>query len=149
MEKFHTPGLRTIDQLVESLQIQQQDMIKTLIYMADDQPIAVVVRGDHEINEVKFKHVLGSEKFEIASSDTVSKATGTPSGFIGSYGLTILSVVLMDDREERPGVKFKDSDLLYIIRYPCLVECDLLQVQSHKSLPYGVPETGLACPGLS
>lgn len=89
MEKFHTPGLRTIDQLVESLQIQPQGMIKTLIYMADDQPVAVVVRGDHEVNEAKVKHILGSEKFEIASSDTVSKATGAPSGFIGPWGLTI------------------------------------------------------------
>ncbi|MFK4303016.1 MULTISPECIES: proline--tRNA ligase [unclassified Paenibacillus] len=88
MEKFHTPGLRTIDQLVESLQIQPQDMIKTLIYMADDQPIAVVVRGDHEVNEVKVKHILGSEKFEIASSDAVSKATGTPS-WKGTHVLTV------------------------------------------------------------
>ncbi|ALP38857.1 proline--tRNA ligase [Paenibacillus sp. IHB B 3084] len=89
MEKFHTPGLRTIDQLVESLQIQPKDMIKTLIYMSDDQPIAVVVRGDHEVNEVKLKHILGSEKFEIANSDAVSKVTGTPSGFVGPCGLTI------------------------------------------------------------
>ncbi|MET3211850.1 UNVERIFIED_CONTAM: prolyl-tRNA synthetase [Paenibacillus sp. PvR008] len=89
MEKFHTPGLRTIDQLVESLQIQPQDRIKTLIYMADDQPIAVVVRGDHGVNEVKVKHILGSEKFEIGSSNAVSKATGTPSGFVGPCGLTI------------------------------------------------------------
>ncbi|MBE0341257.1 proline--tRNA ligase [Paenibacillus sp. 28ISP30-2] len=89
VEKFHTPGLRTIDQLVESLQIQPKDMIKTLIYMSDDQPIAVVVRGDHEVNEVKVKHILGSEKFEIANSDAVSKATGTPSGFVGPCGLTI------------------------------------------------------------
>ncbi|WP_025686424.1 proline--tRNA ligase [Paenibacillus maysiensis] len=89
MEKFHTPGLRTIDQLVKSLQIQPQDVIKTLIYMSDDQPIAVVVRGDHEVNEVKVKHILGSEKFEIASSDAVSKATGAPSGFVGPCGLTI------------------------------------------------------------
>lgn len=93
--------------------------------------------------------------------------------------------VLMDDREERPGVKFKDSDLvgipvrivvgkdaehgkielverrtsnketilyqqlLYSIKYLCPVECDLLQGQSHKSLPYDVPETGLAYPDLS
>lgn len=80
MEKFHTPGLRTIDQLVESLHIEPEEIIKTLIYMADDQPVAVVVRGDHEVNEVKVKHILGSEKFEIASADTVSKATGTPRG---------------------------------------------------------------------
>ncbi|MGG1616768.1 YbaK/EbsC family protein [Paenibacillus sp. NRS-1782] len=40
--------------------------------------MAVVVRGDHEVNEVKVKHILGSEKLEIASSDIVSKATGAP-----------------------------------------------------------------------
>ncbi|MGZ0041106.1 proline--tRNA ligase [Paenibacillus ottowii] len=89
MEKLYTPGLRTIDQLVETLHVEPKEIIKTLIYMADDQPIAVVVRGDHEVNELKVKQILGSEKFEIASADTVTKVTGTPPGFIGPYGLTI------------------------------------------------------------
>ncbi|WP_226000615.1 proline--tRNA ligase [Paenibacillus sp. BJ-4] len=89
MEKFHTPGLRTIDQLIEALHIEAKDIIKTLIYMADDQPMAIVVRGDHEVNEVKVQHILGSEKFEIASADIVSMVTGTPSGYIGPFGLKI------------------------------------------------------------
>ncbi|MDQ0493404.1 prolyl-tRNA synthetase [Paenibacillus brasilensis] len=57
--------------------------------MADDQPIAIVVRGDHDVNEVKDQHILGSEKFEIASADIVSTVTGTPSGYIGLFGLRI------------------------------------------------------------
>ncbi|KAF6614916.1 prolyl-tRNA synthetase [Paenibacillus jamilae] len=89
MEKLYTPGLRTIDQLVDTLHIEPKEIIKTLIYMADDQPIAVVVRGDHEVNEVKVKQILGSEKFEIASANAVTKATGTPPGSIGPCGLTI------------------------------------------------------------
>ncbi|WP_342417718.1 proline--tRNA ligase [Paenibacillus sp. FSL R10-2782] len=157
MEKFHTPGLRTIDQLVESLQIQPQGMIKTLIYMADDQPVAVVVRGDHEVNEAKVKHILGSEKFEIASSDTVSKATGAPSGFIGPWGLTIpvwvdYAVVQMSsgiaganelDYHYRHVNPRRDMDLRHVADLRNVMEgdlcprCDKGELKLHRGIEIG------------
>ncbi|OMF25339.1 proline--tRNA ligase [Paenibacillus peoriae] len=157
MEKFHTPGLRTIDQLVESLHIEPEEIIKTLIYMADDQPVAVVVRGDHEVNEVKVKHILGSEKFEIASADTVSKTTGTPSGFIGPCGLTIpmwvdYAVVQMSsgiaganelDYHYRHVNPRRDIDLRHVADLRNVIEgdrcprCDEGELKLHRGIEIG------------
>ncbi|MBP1995077.1 proline--tRNA ligase [Paenibacillus eucommiae] len=88
-EKIHTPGIRTIDQLVQALGVEANEIIKTLIYTADGQAIAVLVRGDHEVNEIKVKNVLSVENLEIANAEVVAKATGAPVGFVGPVGLTI------------------------------------------------------------
>lgn len=89
LEKFHTPGIRTIDQLVLSLGIAPTDIIKTLVFIADNKAVAVAVRGDHEINETKVKNYLGAENIAIADSETVEKITGAKVGFVGPNGLTI------------------------------------------------------------
>lgn len=89
MVKIHTPGIRTIDELVLSLNIKPTDIIKTLIFIADNKPVAVVVRGDYEINELKVMNYLGAENIVIADSVTVEELTGVPVGFIGPHGLTI------------------------------------------------------------
>lgn len=95
-EKFHTPGLCTIEQLTESLGIEPGDLIKTLIYVADGRPVAVLVRGDHEVNEIKVKNYLGVNRLELADAETTQKATGAPVGFAGPVGL---SVPILVDRE--------------------------------------------------
>ncbi|MFC5700230.1 proline--tRNA ligase [Cohnella faecalis] len=89
LEKLLTPGVRTIDQLVLSLQIKPADIMKTVIFMVDHNAVAVVVRGDHEINEIKVKDHLGAKSISIADPDTVERVTGLPIGFIGPRGLTI------------------------------------------------------------
>ncbi|RIX47262.1 proline--tRNA ligase [Paenibacillus nanensis] len=88
-EKVHTPDTRTIEQLTKLLKREPQEMIKTLIYMADDKPVAVLVRGDHEVNELKLKHALGAENVALADAKTTVEATGAPVGFAGPIGLEI------------------------------------------------------------
>ena len=88
-EKFHTPNIRTIEELVHSLGVKASHFIKTLIFMSDGKPIAVLVRGDHEVNEIKVKNYLGSEMIEIAEADVVLQFTGAPVGFTGPLNLTI------------------------------------------------------------
>ena len=51
LQQVATPGASTIEQVSAFLKCQPQELIKTLIYVADGQPIAVLVRGDHEANE--------------------------------------------------------------------------------------------------
>jgi prolyl-tRNA synthetase len=64
-------------------------MIKTLIYVADEKPVAVLIRGDHEANEGKIRRTLGAAKVELAPPDVIEKATGAPVGFAGPVGLAI------------------------------------------------------------
>ena len=64
-------------------------MLKTLIYLADDQPIAVLLRGDHEANEGKLRRAVGAKKLELADPETIKKVTGAQVGFAGPVGLKI------------------------------------------------------------
>ncbi|WP_127530374.1 proline--tRNA ligase [Paenibacillus kobensis] len=96
IEKVYTPDVRTIEQLVQSLCVPATDIMKTVVFMADEQAVAVVVRGDHEINEIKVKNALGAENIAIADSETVARLTGVPVGFVGPYGL---SLPVLIDRE--------------------------------------------------
>ena len=66
LEKVHTPGQRTIQDLVDYMNIPKEKQIKTLIYYADEELVAAIVRGDRELNEIKFKNVLGCTQLFMA-----------------------------------------------------------------------------------
>ena len=84
-----TPNVRTIDDLVKFFACPADRFIKTLIYVADGKPVAALVSGDRELNEHKFKRLLGAKKLELADDATVQNVTGAPVGFAGPVGLKI------------------------------------------------------------
>lgn len=88
-----TPNRRTIEEVSSFLKIQPSQLIKTLIYEADGEPLAVLVRGDHELNETKLKRVLHCEKLALALPETIRKVTGAPVGFAGPVGLTGIKII--------------------------------------------------------
>jgi len=103
-EKLHTPNLKTIDQLVDALKMSATSFIKTLVVLADGEAVAVCLRGDHELNELKLQKFLGATTVELADAETVQRVTGTPVGFLGPIGLTIPVVVDRDVLNVRWGV---------------------------------------------
>jgi prolyl-tRNA synthetase len=96
MAKVATPGVSTIEQVSAFLKCQPQDLIKTLIYMADGQPIAVLIRGDREANEGKIRRARKAEKLELATPEVIEKVTGAPVGFSGPVGMTQKIPILAD-----------------------------------------------------
>ncbi|BBH20302.1 proline--tRNA ligase [Paenibacillus baekrokdamisoli] len=89
MERFYTQDLRTINELTDSLGIEASDLIKTVIFIADGKPVAVLVRGDHSINETKVKNALQAIHIELADTETVRSITGAATGFAGPVSLNI------------------------------------------------------------
>ncbi len=87
IEEIHTPDVRTIEEVSEFLDVTPQDIVKTLIFTADGSPIAVLIRGDEEINEIKLKNHLGCDSLELATDDIVYEVTGAPKGFAGGIGI--------------------------------------------------------------
>ena len=83
MRQIETPGVRTIEELTAFLSVEPQRMIKTLLYLADDRPVAALVRGDRDVNEVKLARVLGVEEVRLADETTIETLTGAPVGFAG------------------------------------------------------------------
>ena len=89
LEKVATPGQRSIAEVSTFLGLPASSLIKTLIVMADNEPLAVLLRGDHELNEIKLKKVLGVEEIVLAPDEVVTRATGAPVGFAGPVGLKL------------------------------------------------------------
>ncbi|MDD5449109.1 MAG: proline--tRNA ligase [Candidatus Omnitrophica bacterium] len=87
LKEVDTPGVTTIEKVSALLKFPAEKMVKTLIYKADGQPVAVLVRGDHEVNEAKLKKYLKCEILELADEGTIKSVTGGPLGFSGPVDL--------------------------------------------------------------
>ncbi len=87
MQVIDTPNVGTIEDVSKFLNSSVQKFIKTIIYIADKKPIAVLVRGDFEINEIKLQSLIGCEELELASQEIVEEVTGAKVGFAGPINL--------------------------------------------------------------
>jgi prolyl-tRNA synthetase len=87
--KVSTPGQKTVEEVTEFLGVSPEHLIKTLIFATDKGPVAALVRGDHEINEIKLKNYLACGELFLADDSLVEKVTHAPRGFAGPVGLTI------------------------------------------------------------
>ncbi|MCJ7595380.1 MAG: proline--tRNA ligase [Desulfobacterales bacterium] len=87
LEEVETPDIRTIEELTSFLSVSPDQVVKTLIFNSDDGVVAALIRGDHEVNEVKLKNLLGAEQLELADPNLVAQVTGAPMGFAGPVGL--------------------------------------------------------------
>src|SRR5262249_13617029 len=87
-----TPAKKTVAEVSEFLGLPPDRFIKTMVYKADGELVAVLVRGDHEINEVKLKDALRAEGLALASEAEVEKATRVPTGFLGPIGLKLRTI---------------------------------------------------------
>jgi len=90
MEKIETPGARTIEALRKFIGISAEQTLKTLIVEGEEQPVALVLRGDHELNAVKAQKIPGvATPLTMADTQTVRSVTGCEPGFAGPIGLDI------------------------------------------------------------
>lgn len=88
LEKFPTPGLRTVEQLANFADIgAAKNQIKTLVYSADDQLVLVLLRGDHELNTTKLTDFLGAETVRAAEEQEIFSAMGAHAGSLGGVGV--------------------------------------------------------------
>jgi prolyl-tRNA synthetase len=90
LEKVPTPGKKSVAEVAEFLGLPAQRFIKTLVYKTDaNELVAVLVRGDHEVNETKLKTLLGCREIALADDAAVRAATQTAPGFLGPIGMQL------------------------------------------------------------
>lgn len=94
LEKIHTPHVKTIEELVNSLSLPATKFVKTLIYKVDDNFVACLVKGDREVNETKVRKLLNANDIELADAQHTMELTHANVGFAGPIGLDI--PVIMD-----------------------------------------------------
>lgn len=90
LEKVRTPSTRTIDDLCTLLDVTPEKTLKTLIVEGDAGPVAIVLRGDHELNAIKAEKLPGvSAPLTMSDAETIRKVTGAEAGYAGPIGLDI------------------------------------------------------------
>jgi prolyl-tRNA synthetase len=93
-QQVPTPATRTIEQLSAHLNVLPQRIAKTLIFMADGQPVAAVIRGDLAVNDVKLGNVLNANELRLATEEEVRAIAGVAPGFVGPCDLKVSRVVV-------------------------------------------------------
>lgn len=88
-EKFATPGVLTIEALAAApYSVPAHAQIKTLVYVADSQPVLILVRGDDQLNEAKLAGKLHATAFRPATPEEVLAAMGARPGSLGAVTST-------------------------------------------------------------
>ena len=90
LQKVETPQIKTIEALAEFLKVTRKQTLKVLIVEGDDGPVALALRGDHELNALKAQSLAGvASPIQMADAGTIRQATGCDTGFAGPIGLDI------------------------------------------------------------
>jgi prolyl-tRNA synthetase len=99
LQKVDTPTQCTIKEVCEHLNLAEQQTVKVLLVNGhNDELVALVLRGDHELNTIKAEqHHLIAEPFNFADETVIEKALGCPVGFIGPIGLKALGIPMIVD----------------------------------------------------
>ncbi|WP_349517330.1 proline--tRNA ligase [Leuconostoc mesenteroides] len=98
LEKISTPNEKTIDDVATLLDKPKNELVKTIMFVADDELVAVVTTGDFEVNEVKVQNYLHADSLVMAEEADVRKAVGAGFGSLGPVGLPEEVKLLVDER---------------------------------------------------
>ena len=95
MEMMETPNAKTIEEVANFLNLDKDRFVKTLIYLIDDKPYAIMVRGNREVNETKVRKLLQGNNIELAPASIVEEVTNAQVGFAGP--INIKCPIIMDE----------------------------------------------------
>jgi prolyl-tRNA synthetase len=91
-EQVATPGTHTVEAVAGFLGVPTVKVMKTLLFDVDGMSVAVLLRGDREVNDVKLKNLLNATNVDLATPEQVQAWTGAPVGFAGPVGLKVDAV---------------------------------------------------------
>lgn len=99
-EEVHTPEKRTVQEVSRFLGIGPEYFIKSLLYMANNGPVLVLIRGDQDLQERKLQRIIGN--FRTALKEEIEEVLGVEAGFIGPHGHSNIRIIA--DESLREGV---------------------------------------------
>ena len=105
LEKVSTPGKKSVAEVAGFLKLAPDKFIKTMVYQVNgDELVAALVRGDHEINEVKLQTALSCREITLANEAAVVAATGVAPGYLGPIGLKLRTIADLSVQSMRGAV---------------------------------------------
>ena len=93
IETVATPGKKTIQEVVDFLSLSAEHLIKSLAFVTEKGPVLALVRGDHEVNEIKLSNLLNVLQLEMAAEKDIRAAFHSEPGYLGPVGLEKVTVV--------------------------------------------------------
>ncbi|OYR95611.1 proline--tRNA ligase [Lactobacillus taiwanensis] len=97
LTKVATPDCDTIEKLAKFLNVPATRIVKSILYIADDQKVLVLIRGDKEINEVKLGHVLDADDVHVADKVELEDITGSAKGGVGPVNADWADKIVADE----------------------------------------------------
>ena len=93
LEKIKTENQRTINHISSFLNITADKCIKSLLFQVDDKYALVLVRGDHEVNDIKLKNLYEADTVELASAEITKEILNCSVGSLGPIGVENVEIV--------------------------------------------------------
>ncbi len=141
----NTPEMRSIEEVSKFLGVDPAHLIKTMIFESDEEFVAVLIRGDLEINEVKLKNFLDCTHLQLASEAKIEQITGGPQGFSGPVGLEGIRIIadptVMDLKQAATGANTLDTHLVGVVPGRDFQPADIVDLRTAKA--------GDPCPNCS
>lgn len=92
LEKIHTPGVKTAQQLADLLGKRLDEIVKSMIVKVDDRFVMFLIRGHHELNDVKVKSFFGTEVVEMATEAEIEGIMNAKPGSLGPVGVDKIDI---------------------------------------------------------
>ena len=158
LQKVSTPGKKSVAEVAAFLRLTPDKFVKTLVYKTEQRDlVAALVRGDHEINELKLQAVLGCRELALADEAEIEAATGVVPGFLGPIGLhlrTIADRAIQGIQEAVTGANEVDAhyievdqerdftpaafaDLRLVVAGDSCPRCDRGSLETHRGIEVG------------
>ncbi|MBT2688594.1 proline--tRNA ligase [Bacillus sp. ISL-47] len=93
LEKVATENQKTIDEVSSFLNVSKEQCIKSLLFKVDEKYVLVLVRGDHEVNDIKLKNLLDASAVDLAGAEETKQVLGCAVGSLGPIGVKDIDVV--------------------------------------------------------
>ena len=93
LEKVHTENKKTIEEVSSYLNVESKDCIKSLLFKVDDRYVLVLVRGDHDVNDIKLKNHFEASVVELADTKTTKEVLGCSVGSLGPVRVDSVEVI--------------------------------------------------------
>ncbi|MBC2329445.1 proline--tRNA ligase [Listeria swaminathanii] len=97
LEKVATPDQKSIGDIVEFLEVPIEKTMKSMLYQVDEEVIMVLVRGDHEVNDIKIKNALDATNVELVDPAVAVELLGANFGSLGPIGVPEKTRVFADN----------------------------------------------------
>jgi prolyl-tRNA synthetase len=92
-EPFHTPGRKTIADVADFTGLPETSQMKSLVLVADGNPVLALVRGDHSLSETKFARAMKVGEFRPAHSEELRGWFGAEAGSLGPIGVNGVRII--------------------------------------------------------